>query len=367
MRGGGAERVAINLIRALVERGHEVDLVVMRGEGELLGLLPPSVRIFDLKAKRIRHVIRPLIRYLRERRPVGMQVRMWPLTVIAIIAARLSRVAVRVVVSDHVSLSQQYGGSAVTMATLKASTRLFYPMADARIVVSSGSADDLARLSNIPRDRFTVIHNPVSAPRGPIDTNPAVELLWSGGEPRILAAGSLKPQKNFALLIRAFANLVKMRPAKLMILGEGELRGALEELARSLGVADRVLMPGFAVDPWPYYASADLFVLSSDYEGFGNVIVEALHAGLPVVSTDCPAGPAEILEHGKYGKLVPYGDADALASAMADALDSDVDPEVQKARAQTFAMDGALDRYLQLLLGPATPIEDTGAHHATIA
>ena len=349
--GGGAERVAIELIRGFVERGHEVDLVVMRAEGELFDLLPPSVRIFDLKAKRGRNVFRPLIHYLRERRPAAIQVSMWPLTVVAIIAALVSRVKLRVVVSDHSDLTPQYGGSPRTMAMLKASTRLFYPMADARIVVSAGSADDLARLSNIRRDGFDVVYNPIPPPPQPIVTNPAIEQLWFGNEPRILAVGTLKHQKNHVLLIRAFAELVKNRAAKLMILGEGELRGELEALAGALGVADRVLMPGFAIDPWPYYASADLFVLSSHYEGFGNVIVEAMHAGLPVVSTDCPSGPGEILDHGRYGTLVPCGDADQLASAMAAALVSGIDQAAQKARAALFSADIAIDLYLQRMLG----------------
>lgn len=350
LRGGGAERVAVSLIHEFIERGHEVDLVLMRAEGELLEMRPPSVRVFDLNARRIRNSIWPLIRYLRDRRPDALQVSLWPLTVTAIIAARLSRIAVRVVVSDHSILSRQYGGSVATLATLRGSTRLFYPLAAARVAVSDGSADDLARLSHIPRERFTVVHNPIIVPSGPIGTNMEVERLWSGREPRILTVGSLKRVKNHALLIRAFASLAKTRAAKLMILGEGELRGELQELARSLGVANRVLMPGFAVDPWPYYASADLFVLSSDFEGFGNVIVEAMHAGLPVVSTDCLAGPAEILDNGQFGTLVPCEDADALATAIATALEAGGDLEAQKLRASQFRPELAVESYINLLL-----------------
>jgi glycosyltransferase involved in cell wall biosynthesis len=322
----------------------------MQARGELFELLPPAVRVFDLRAKRIRNVVRPLIRYLMDRRPAALQASMWPVTIAAIAAARLSRIPVRVVVSDHCTLSRQYAGSATTMIALKASTRLLYPLADARIVVSAGSADDLARLSHIPRERFDVVHNPVAPPPGLIATNPSIEQLWSGNEPRILAVGSLKHQKNHSHLIHAFAKLVKNRRAKLMILGQGELRAELERLASALGVADRVVMPGFAVNPWPYYASADLFVLSSDYEGFGNVIVEAMHAGLPVVSTDCNDGPAEILDQGRYGTLVPCGDADRLASAMAAALDSEIDREAQKARAAVFSADAAVDRYIALMI-----------------
>jgi glycosyltransferase involved in cell wall biosynthesis len=349
--GGGAERVAIALIRGFVERGHDVDLVVMRAEGELLPLVPQSVRIFDLKAARGRNVVRPLIHYLRNRRPAAIQASLWPLTVGAIIAAKLSRTGVKVAVSDHSTLSPQYGGSAMTMAALRASTRFFYPLADARIVVSGGSADDLARISGIPRNRFEVVYNPIPTPRHSIESNAEIERLWSENEPRIIAVGTLKHQKNHDLLIRAFAKLLEKRPARLMILGEGVLRGELEALATTLGVADRLLMPGFAVDPWPYYASANLFVLSSHYEGFGNVIVEAMHAGLPIVSTDCASGPAEILDFGRFGTLVPCGDPDHLAAAMAAALDNEIDRDAQKARAAVFSPDTAVDRYLQLMLG----------------
>lgn len=350
MRGGGAERVAQILIDGFIERGHKVDLVLAQAKGELLPFLPPSVRIFDLKAARFRSALSPLVRYLRAERPDALQVSMWPLTVIGVIAHRLSGSRARLVLSDHGILSRHYAGSPMAMAGLKATMRLFYPLADARVAVSAGGAEDAARLSNIPGDRFTVIPNPIPAPPGAIETSSGIERLWAGNEPRILAVGSLKRAKNHALLIRAFAQLAATRPAKLMILGEGELRRELEELARSLGVGDRVLMPGFAADPWPYYASAGLFVLSSDFEGFGNVLVEAMHAGLPVVSTNCPAGPAEILGHGRYGTLVPCGDADLLASAIAEAIDRKFDASLLKQRAQEFRPERAVESYLRLLL-----------------
>ncbi|MDQ3078042.1 MAG: glycosyltransferase [Pseudomonadota bacterium] len=350
LRGGGAERVAVNLIRHLVGRGHEVDLVVMARSGELLDLVPPEVRVFDLEAGRVRNAIWPLVAYLRERRPAGLQVSMWPITVVAIVAAKVARVVTRVVVSDHSNLSRQYGGSRTAMAALRASIRLFYPRATARVAVSSGCADDLARLSRIARAQFEVIHNPVDAPPAGADAS-SVAQAWPGPGARILAVGNLMQVKNHALLIRAFAELVKTHPAALMILGEGERRESLEKLTGDLVVAEHVAMPGFVTDPAPYYAAADLFVLSSDYEGFGNVIVEALHAGLPVVSTDCPSGPAEILEPGKHGTLVPCGDPERLAAAMAEALDGVTDCEAQKKRARDFSMEVAADRYLALLLG----------------
>ena len=167
---------------------------------------------------------------------------------------------------------------------------------------------------------------------------------------RIETVGTLKAVKDFPTLLRAFARLREQANARLLILGEGEGRAELESLVQSLGLSDAVELPGFVGDPGPYYAKADLFVLSSDHEGFGNVIPEALGRGVPVVSTDCPSGPREILCDGKYGALVPVGDAEALAQAMLASLQSTHDPAALKARARDFAVDTIAGQYLDHLL-----------------
>jgi glycosyltransferase involved in cell wall biosynthesis len=348
MRGGGAERVALTLIQEFVRCGHEIDLVLLEADGELLDLLPPEVTVIDLGAKKIFAALRPLIRYLRERRPSTLQASLWPLTVIAILAGLLSRSRTRIVVSDHAILSAQYGGSWRTMAQLKATTRLLYLLADTRICVSEGAAEDLSRISGLSRNSFAVIHNPISQPPLPINSSPAVEQLWPGANRRILTVGALKLVKNHALLIRAFAIFARKHEASLMILGEGEERSALERLAQDLGVADRIALPGFADDPWPFYASADLFVLSSDHEGFGNVLVEAMLAGLPVVSTDCPSGPREILDGGRFGALSPVGDAGALGQAIEEGLARPIAPETLRRRAEEL-LAGSLETYGEIM------------------
>jgi glycosyltransferase involved in cell wall biosynthesis len=349
MRGGGAERVALKLIADFIALGHRVDLVLMAAKGELISLLPPGVRVIDLGCARIRDVILPLRRYLRREKPDAIQISMWPLTVVGILAHRLARSKARLVVSDHIMLSRQYPLGRVGSKLLGLSIGLFYPKADARVVVSKQAGDDLARLSGIPRDSIELIYNPVAIPPAGSARNAEIERLWSTNDPRILTVGSLKEQKNHKLLIRSFARLLRTKPARLMILGEGDQRGPLAELAEAEGVGDRVLMPGFAADPWPYYASADLFVLSSDYEGFGLVLVEAMRCGLPVVSTDCEAGPREILADGAYGRLVPCGDVEALAAAMLDALESPVDAKALKVRAEEISGPAASARYLELM------------------
>lgn len=349
MSGGGAERVALTLMTTFIDRGHEVDLVLMSTRGELMAHLPSEVRVFDLKARRVRNMLWPLIGYLRARRPDALQARMWPVTVIAIAARMLSRSSTRVVVSDHSYLSEAYRHSLVKSTSLRLSVRAFYPFADARIAVSNGVAGDLASMAGMDRSRWRVIFNPVPsviAAAGATDDEP----MWPENRARILTVGSLKAPKNQALLVQALAKLPPEREAHLMIVGEGPLRSELERLAGQLGVSGHVSFPGFKADPTPYYRSADLFVLSSDHEGFGNVLIEALQAGLPVVSTNCPSGPAEILGGGQFGKLVPCNDADALAEAIEAALSGTVDAEGQRDRALELSGHHILDDYLEVLL-----------------
>lgn len=346
--GGGAERVALTLIQGFLDRGHEVDLVVMDARGELHDLVPKSVEVFDLKAKQVRGALLPIIRYLRKRRPKALHASLWPLTIIAILAGVLSRSKTRIVVSDHTILSAHYGASQRTIIALKATARLFYPLAGARVCVSEAVAEDLSRVSGLSRELFTIIYNPVvQMPLLPASSDVA-DQIWPTTKHRVLAVGSLKDEKNHALLLRSFALLDPDLGASLVILGEGPLREALERLAKELGIADRVVLPGFRTDPRPFYGSADLFVLSSHAEGFGNVLVESLAAGLPVISTDC-GGPREILAGGRHGRLVPVGDSGALASAMKQALGDTHDPEAARARARSFEPSGVTEQYLAVM------------------
>jgi glycosyltransferase involved in cell wall biosynthesis len=349
LRGGGAERVALASIRDLIEHDHEVDLLLIHGGGELLPLLPPDVRVIEFRRRRLSGGLLPLARYLRKVRPDALHAVMWPTTVIALMAHKLAGSKARLMVSDHAALSRHMKSRGEEWL-LRWSTRLLYPRADFRIVVSVAAADDLARVSGLPRQCFEVIYNPIEPPPE-IESTPEIEELWGDAGQRIITVGSLKEQKNHALLLRAFAQLVPKRPsAKLMILGEGAVRPQLEALARDLGIADRLVMPGFALDPWPYLASASLFVLSSDYEGFPLVLAEAMYAGLPLVSTDCLSGPAELLDGGRFGRLVPCGDSDALAAAMDRALDEPKDADRQRERAVEMAGPHTLARYSEILL-----------------
>ena len=348
LSNGGAERVTLSLAEDFLANGHEVDLVLALGHGELASQLPGDAKVFALRAPRLRSTLMPLIRYLRKRRPFALHAPMWPLTTISIIAGRLSGVRPHIVVSDHTILSKQFGESRNAMVALRWTTKLLYPLADARVCVSRACASDLSSLSGLPKRLFTTIHNPVLRPPSSPYTREAADQLWSDAEPRLLSVGMLKPAKNHELLIRAFAIFAKGTSARLIILGEGELRPQLTDLINELGLEGRVFLPGFICDPWPYYVSADLFVLSSVREGFGNALVEAMLAGLPVVSTDCD-GPREILDDGRFGRLAPLGSAGELAKSIAEALDERHNPSAVRDRAIHLSANST-HRYLQLML-----------------
>jgi len=350
MGGGGAERVALTLIKHLIAEGHSVDLVLMQARGELLPLLPPQVNVINLGAGRIRDAVWPIAEYLARAKPAAMQISMWPLTVAGVVARMLARADTRIVVSDHAALSKEYAGRGFWhRQMLKWSMRLFYPRADARVVVAAATANDLSQLSGLAQGTFEVVHNPVEVP-GWSTVDPDVERMWGSARYRILNVGRLDPQKNQELLLESFARVATSHDAKLIILGEGTLRQQLEQRATELGIADRVIMPGFRLEPAPFYRSANLFVLSSDFEGYPLVLIEAMHCGLSVASTDCPTGPGEILNGGEFGNFAPCGDSLKLAEAMAAALDHPTDPEKLKRRAQNLSAQAA-DRYLQLLTG----------------
>lgn len=350
LRGGGVERIRLVLAREFVRRGHTVEFVLMQAKGDLLPEAQREFALVDLATPRARNVIPALARYLRQSRPDALIAAMWPLTVISPFAARMAGFRGKVLVSEHNTLTQQYKEwGSLHRFGLRASTLIGYRLASARVGVSLGVCADIAELSLMSQGLFTTIYNPVrpAAQLGSDDLS-AAKALWGTDGARILTVGSLKDQKNHALLLYAFAAMSRPE-VRLMLLGQGGNEAALRALASDLGIADRVIFAGFHPDPSPFYATADLFVLSSDHEGFGNVIVEALSFGLPVVSTDCPSGPAEILQGGRFGRLVPVGDAPALARAMKGALAAPVDRDALIRRAADFAPEIAARKYLDLL------------------
>jgi len=350
---GGAERVQIDLAHEFQLLGFAVDIVIADEPQDARPYFQNEVRIFTLGAPRIRSFIRPFMAYLRAERPDVVIASMWPFTAACVIAARLARTRSLVVVSDHNMLSAQYANrGAVHWAVMRASIALAYPLAAARVAVSAGVASDVARLGRLRPESVTVIHNPVSTQSiqcGGEDFNEVGDAWQGHAGARLLAVGRLKEQKNYPVLLRALSQLLQRRPAHLVILGTGPQEEHIRQLVRSSGLSEHVSLVGHVDVLATYYQRADLFILSSDYEGFGNVIVEAMSYGTPVVSTDCPSGPSEILEYGALGRLVPVGDASALAVAIEAELDTPHLPEDLKKRAADFSPAIAARRYLALV------------------
>jgi glycosyltransferase involved in cell wall biosynthesis len=353
--GGGAERVMLLLASGIARRGIDVDLVLIRRDGAYLDQVPPQVRVRELGTRRMLNSVGAFARYLRAERPDAVLTALVHVNVGALLAAAVSGRA-RVVVTEHNQITRNF--AALTSPMLKAAYRLvpyLYRRAARVVAVSSGVADDLQRFSGLDRARIEVVHNPIVSADLPARAAEPVSHPWlrPGQPPVIMGVGRLNPQKDFGTLIRAFASLRTRCEARLMILGEGEERAALTALAAELGVSGDVDMPGFVENPYAHMARAGLFVLSSRFEGLPTVLVEAMACGTPVVATDCPSGPREILEGGSLGGLVPVGDPEALAQAMEAALERPVDAGRLRARAGDFAVEQAVDRYLELLLGPA--------------
>lgn len=362
LRGGGAERVTVNLLKGLAKEGLSLDLVLVKAEGPYLSELPDSIRVIDLHSRRVMSSVPGLIRYLRKERPAVLVSAMVHANLAALLARRLAGGHTKLAVVDHSTLSQASAQSSSRKEKLMMPflARRWYRWADGIGAVSQGVADDLARVTGISGNKIRVLYNPVVREELFIHAREDVPHPWlhdlghekSGlneiSVPLIIAIGRLTRPKDFSTLIRAIAELRNNRDARLMILGEGEERDALALLTKELGVDDCVQMPGFAANPYAYLARASLFVLSSQWEGLPTVLIEALALGVPVVATDCESGPREILANGRYGRLAPVNDSTALAAQMLAALEQSKS-DVPREAWIPFSEEAAVANYLNFI------------------
>jgi glycosyltransferase involved in cell wall biosynthesis len=352
--GAGGQRSMLNLAHGIAECGYAVDLVLAQAEGSFLAEVRRSVRIVDLKASRALTSLPALVRYLRRERPEAMLSVFGYVNIVALWAWRLARVGTRLLVNEQNTVSLEAGNASSWRGRLTPwLMKRFYPWANGIVVVSQGVGDDLAQLTKISRERITVIYNP-SVVRAEVQEKAQAPLdhPWfrPGQPPVLLAVGRLQLQKDYPTLIRAFAQVRQTRPVRLLILGEGKERPLLEALIKDLGLEQDVSLPGFVMNPYAYMARASLFVLSSRWEGLPTVLIEALCCGTPVVSTDCPSGPREILREGQYGQLVPVGEPDVLARAIEAAL-VDNAPSPPSESWQPYELQTVVSQYANLLLG----------------
>jgi glycosyltransferase involved in cell wall biosynthesis len=275
----------------------------------------------------------------------------------SILAKRLLRGRLPLVALEgiHLSAALHFSGdlgieAKLYLGLIKQLVKRFYPLADAVVARSKGVAEDLVQNMKVPRERVHVIYNPTD-PEIEAKAQEPFEHPWFKNSkiPVILCVARLAPEKDLPTLIRAFSVVRKERPAKLAILGEGSERAKLEALVKELGLEGDVWMPGFVDNPFKFMKRATVFALSSKFEGFGMVIAEALAVGTPVVSTDCPSGPAEILGGGKWGKLVPVGDCEKLAEAILETIENPLDRDALKLRGKDFSVEQVGEKWLGLL------------------
>ena len=359
--GGGPERVMLHLAEGFAERGFDVDLVVAQAEGAYLSKIPETIRLVNLDARSPVILFKTLAlkHYLKQEQPAFL-ISTLDISSSATWAKRLAGVNTQVVMCVQTNLSQQFRDRhAMLMQKIKwAVVRRFYPWADAIVTASEGVARDIEQHAKISMQQMTVIHNPVVTSDFTEKAQEAIAHPWFAHNqpPVLLGVGRIVKQKSFATLIQAFALVRQHCPARLMILGdvdprEPEVKPELDLLIEKFGLQDDVLFLGFVENPYAYMARANVFVLSSIYEGFGNVVAEAIAAGTPVVSTDCESGPAEILNKGQYGELVPVGDHEAMACAIIATLNQPMDTQVLKVRSQAFTIDCIVRQYLDVLNG----------------
>jgi glycosyltransferase involved in cell wall biosynthesis len=354
MDDGGAEAVMLRLGAGFAARGHEVDLVIGVPGGPLEAQIPPVLRIVQLEAKRSAMSLPRLVRYLQKEKPRAMLSTLEHANILAVWASRLARTNARVVLREANVLLPKGEMHGVRPHVLRALMRRFYRSATRIVAVSKSVEESITEGLALPRSLVRTIYNPIVAPdlaKKAAEPLPNEDDAWfaPGAPPVVLSVGRLAAQKDFATLLRAFAVARKERNARLVILGEGKERGALEALARELGVEADVRMPGFVANPLRFMNRSPVFVLSSIYEGLPGVLIQAMACGCRVISTDCPGGSREILEGAlaPHGALVPMRDPKSLGRAMVAAMDDATkNPARVKHAVDRFTDKAAIDGYL---------------------
>lgn len=384
---GGVQHAILRIAEAMAETGCRVSLLVCESGGKLEASLPPAVTCVHLPAANgilVRLAAlradpgawqllrRPLLSrretqllpylpgltdYLGRERPDTLFSAAPALNVWAYLARRRAAVQTRLIVSERSHFSSGKPRKLQRKQVLSPMMRRAYAGADRVVAVSHGVARDLVENVGVDPGHITVLHNPTIGPNFAARMAAPVDHPWfaEGGPPVLLAVGRLAGQKDLPTLISAFAIARRQRPLRLILLGEKNAtaagKGDIHDLVARAGITDDVAFLGYDPNPIRYMARADLFVLSSRFEGFPNVLLEALAAGCPVVSTDCPSGPFELLDGGRHGRLVPVGDPEAMAEAILVSLDEPGDKPALAARAALFDFDHSVAAYKNVLLG----------------
>jgi glycosyltransferase involved in cell wall biosynthesis len=351
LAAGGAERATLNLAEAMTAKKLDVTLLVQRPEGELVKEIPENIKVESLNCSRSLFAFIPLILFLRRNRPDFFIANMGHGNIISLWARALSTTTIKIIVCQHSMLSAECQAHAGWQyKILPWLYRRFLPWADAVVAVSSAVAADLNRVTQISSNHITTIHNAVVGPDFMQRSEQPCPHPWfaENTPPVILGIGRLSEEKDFPTLIQAFALACKSKDLRLVIIGQGPQLNKLKGLASSLSIGEYVDCPGFTANPLPYIKRAAILAVSSKYEGMSNVLVEALACGTNVISTNCPGGPAEILECGHYGALVPVSDPNAMAQTILATLQNPKDKNILQQRGQDFSFDCTVNAYIKL-------------------
>jgi len=349
---GGVERMMNALVAGMIEAGHAVDVLVLKRRGGHHAAIPEGANVVPLGTDHAAMAVPALVRYLRQTRPAALLAAKDRAGRAALRARRRAGVPTRVIVRIGNTLSESLAGRGWLRSMLRYwPIRRWYPRADAIVAVSRGVADDVVATSGADPSRVHVVRNPVVSPELERLASHRPDHAWfdQPGSPVLLGVGRLTRQKDFPTLLRALSRVRERTSARLIVLGEGEDRAALERLAGELGLADAVDFHGFVDNPHGWMRRADLFVLSSAWEGSPNVLTEALYLGVPVVATDCRSGPREVLDEGRYGPLVPVGDDAALAGAIEATLAHPLPASTLREAVREYTRERSTRHYLAVM------------------
>lgn len=350
---GGAQRITLTLLDNLDREKYRPILVVRRSEGEWMSAIPPDVPVYALDV-RVRFAWYRFGKLLKRLDPDIVLSMSSTGNLTASAAHLVARVRAPLIVAEHNTFSEVWRRKKLKFVLLKGIKKALYRNATRILAVSQGVAEDLVRTIGVPRDRLVVVYNPIVEEKLESLAEENVDHPWfNDSVPLILAAGRLVAQKDYPMLLEAFQKVRRRTVARLVVLGEGDLDMLLRERTRELGIDDDVAFLGFVANPYSYMKRCSVFALSSRWEGFGNVIVEAMACSVPVVATDCPSGPSEIITDGEDGFLVPVGDASSMARVFERLLEN---PELRTRigkegwrRSRDFSVQAAINSYQDLL------------------
>jgi glycosyltransferase involved in cell wall biosynthesis len=353
LSGGGVERQSLIIADEFRRHGVDVTLVVHQLRGQLLDQVPAGLRVIDLGSSRTLHDVPRLAGFLRREEPDILVANVDLNNVAALLAKGIAFSRTKIVICQHNPISAAYLRSeSWVYRYVGTSYRLLAPLIDCAVAVSFGVAEELVDLAAVPRERVLTINNPVVGPDFQDRCDEDIRHPWFNqpNRPVFVTAGRMVAQKDHDGMLHALAIHRRTMDSRLIILGTGPLRDHLRRVTERLGLTDAVDFAGFHPNTLPFFRQADAFLLSSRAEGFGNVLVEAMGCGTPVIATLCEHGPKEILEHGRYGALVEPGDPEALAGAMngVTTLRERFPADLLRQRANEFSYAACASRYMAL-------------------